>query len=1100
MTATGTVAQTYIVELDAKTIELEAKLAAANTKLTGFERRIESLQQTNAKAAASNEALGVSFATAGDKIKFTALGIGAALVAIEVKATEMATAVDGSLKQIGAASPALREDLRGVQETIDAVAEASGRDKDEIRAASEEIARLGVQSKAEFDAKLKAATLIADATGTQLSTAVEGVDQLGDAFNLTADQIVQASAKIYSASKGRVDFDSIFGALKQSIPRIKELGLDLDTAVSAIVAKLDQGFSAKKLGAFFTEHDAETIRAVAREAKISAGALQELEDAAAFRRGGADRDITRAINEYKTALESLGQETLPFVTKELSGLAGILATIDGTLDKLRAQSSVAILQQYGAIDASKLSVGSRGPFQERAGSAAGALRDAFALGQVDLKGLNADELVRLKAGVDKYVESLRAATGPQTAYNKQLLDSEFGYKTLLDNLDQLIAKAPAAAPVTGVAGAAGGAGKRPPRELTIAQKAQVLSFDQSFQSELASLTPGQGDNLEARIQKIRDEAKKMADFVDARTLDVEGKITRLRGAATAQAELQLKALGQDVSSAVAQLSESQAQQFQAASDKFIAQKRQELAALHGITDEERTAFAERIVQYEVQAANATVGLRALDQLSKANREAAKALDVYNNQAALLQAHEQELTAIIENGRTPRAERVKAEKELADLRQQQIDLSKQESAAVAAEIQREQDAIAHLAEIRDQIRALHPDDKTAEQLQATIDEMTKRIAELELKLAQLAGTAAQGAKNQYDVTRKTNSELEKQARIVRETINAAVQLGVAFGGIDQQTASILENVAALGENLGLLAGGDVAALPGVISSVASLVGSFFGADPEEEARQRALEENTQALIRAAQSLSALNDRLDAERAIFGDQGPVDDLKKLAAGLDKQLGQSRFGGFDTSTAEGRAALRKAIQDFFTAAGGAGGFGDGFSYGGVGGVGGIAGPDLLKALEQLIDYLNQADQQAGSSGSTTSPGTGGYNVRQEITEASAGRLAGLMTTQTIYAKRTSEATEALARYLIGANTLMPLQGPTVGPLDGSGQSGGVVVQQLIVQLSVSGGAPIDGPTAATIGTQIGQGITQHLESLDAGMAQRTRRRALRQTVYVT
>lgn len=315
---------TLVAELDAEDVGYRIALEKAQARLTQLEAKVAETNRATVRMGQAGDEAGGLFSAGLSKITLGASAAGVALVAVGIKAEHMAMQIDGAMRQIGAASPALRGSLPEIQHDLESLANVAGRSHEEIRAAAEDAARLGVNSAGELKAKLEAATLLADATGENLQNVVEGVDQLSDAFQLDAGQIVQAMAKIRSAAAGRVDFSSIFQAFQTVTPRVLELGLDMETAVRAVIALLDRGFSGRKLSGFFTEHDADDIRQVAAEAKIAANAMDELKESADFKRGGADREFQRTINAWDAALAGLATKALPSVTHLLEALTSVI--------------------------------------------------------------------------------------------------------------------------------------------------------------------------------------------------------------------------------------------------------------------------------------------------------------------------------------------------------------------------------------------------------------------------------------------------------------------------------------------------------------------------------------------------------------------------------------------------------------------------------------------------------------------------------------------------------------------------------------------------------------------------------------------------------
>jgi hypothetical protein len=902
MSANGTVAQTYLVELDARSVQLEAELAKTNKRLADTEKKLESLQAAGKKTGESADAMGVKFGTAADKITFTAGAIGAVLLGIGVKATQMAAAVDGSIKQIGAAAPALRTSLSAVKEDVVQVAEAAGRSRDEIRGAAEQIARLGVESEAEFKAKLNAATLIADATGTQLTTAVDGVDQLGDAFNLTADKIVGGVARVFSAAKGRVDFDSIFGALIAATPRIQQLGLDFDTSVRATVALLDRGLSAKKVGGFFNDHDADGIRTVAREAKIASGALQELEEAAAFRRSGKDRDITRAVNELKGSLEDLGERILPTVTKNMSNLVTVMDLLTGKFDELRAKGG-----EFTAT-AITLSQNARvikpGSTQHiRLDDALSNLQTGVRKGGVDLGALPAAQLTQLRDAlqINKDLDVQLFENTHRTKLNAdQVRDFGGQYVLLAKAIDDALAKQKALNTETASGGSgSGGAGARGRLPLSEQQKAKIRSFKEETDSAIAAATPEKADNLAIEIAKIREKAK---DLVKEGLIDdayVNQQIERLKNATAAAAKVQLQAFQDELNVQLTSLGNSQADVLAANVKKVVDEARKKISAIPLVTDDNRqqAAAATAAVDAYEQRSQAAIGvLRLTEQQQRADKEAAAALAEYDHQTDLLTERETQLKAVIENGDVPRQQRNKAEQDLVAVRQQQLALSEREEYAVRAEIARIRAEVDAAKALQTELAKKDPNSKAVEELKDRITAYIKQIDDLELKLQKLGGVQVKLAADANKEHNKTLDFLKAHAKTIEECVQGAIALADAFGLVDQKTARSLQNVANIAASLPGALSGDPSSIFNIVGNVAELAKSVFGANAEQErAYKQALEANT-AVLRELARQGGLLGRL----SLSG--GDVDAALKAASLITGRFSKTdidyaRAGGLDT-----------------------------------------------------------------------------------------------------------------------------------------------------------------------------------------------------------
>jgi hypothetical protein len=202
----------------------------------------------------------------------------------------------------------------------------------------------------------------------------------------------------------------------------------------------------------------------------------------------------------------------------------------------------------------------------------------------------------------------------------------------------------------------------------------------------------------------------------------------------------------------------------------------------------------------------------------------------------------------------------------------------------------------------------------------------------------------------------------------------------------QTAKVLNNIGGIAASLPGALAGDTASRIALITNAAGLAGSLFdfGDTAMQAERRRLAEENTAAMIKLANSLSTLNSQLDDERGIFGSKGPADDLQKLIAKLAaKNPFFAGLTGKDLTNPADREMIRQLIEKVFESISQ---FGDD-NYAQLTS-GDMTGRDFVDALKQIIALLNETDGQSGPTG------TGGYNVSHEITEVSAGRLVGLMT----------------------------------------------------------------------------------------------------------
>lgn len=886
----ATVAQQYVVELDARSVQLEAALAQVNQKLATTEARLDAMGASGKAASVIGEDLGVKFETGLNKINIAATGVGAALLGLGLQAAKLASDSEAALDQIGAAAPNLRDHLVGVQLDIRGIADESGRSTAEVRNAAQELARLGVSSEAELKAKLEAGTLIADATDTDLTTAVDGVTKLSRTFDEKTGDIVAGVAKIFSATNGKVSFDELFRTLDQVGPKVREAGLDYETTIRAIAALIQDGFSARKAGQWINSHDADAIREVGRQARISADAMKQLQDAADWRRNGSDREIQRSVNDLKDSLEDLGTDVLPFVVRWFGNVGVIVGALTGKMDKLVQQSgaytqrAITLAGKY-----TKLGIAPNSADYNELASAVSQVQMGVLNRSIDLNALKPDELQGLKTAVAAVAELERASYAANTGAKESALnlaDFSRGYSKLSAAIDTALQKQRQLNTATDTGG------KKPPLPPGDAEKTAVADFRAQVASAIAAANPAAGGQLDAEIAKLQDKAKQLKGLISPG--EVEKDIAALRAAVKASAEIQSNALGDELRSALATFGSSQADLVQAAADKFVDEKQKALDAIKGISDDDRAKRQAEIDDYARRSAVSVDVLRLTEQQQAADQAAARSLAEYDQQMALLNERESQLTALVSDGQAPREARNAAEKELVGIRAQLVAGAEKQSAAVIAEISRIRDEIAAL-EV--QQLTVDPVDnaKAFDELTQQIDKYKSEIADLQLKLVQLGGVQITQLVDANKEHSKTLGFLQAHAKTVGEIAQGAVGLASAFGLVDDRTAAALQNVAAIADALPTALSGDPSSIFSVVGSITSLIGSIVGSSDTAQEREleqqqlQTLRQNTQALKDLAKRAGLLGGGAsltgsDARAALAALQGigpyPNDPNKKLS----------------------------------------------------------------------------------------------------------------------------------------------------------------------------------------------------------------------------
>lgn len=237
--------------------------------------------------------------------------LGAAILGIGIKAIEASDKTERAIRSITTNMPRGAASADELRRALGDIAIEAGVAKDVILSLGKEVARLGAGSTQEFRAKVSTAEELAQLTGIDPTAAAQGIDQLTDLFDVGADKIKASLAQIREASRGKVDFESIFGAFQATAPRVRELGLSLDEATRAIVRLLDQGRSAKQVAAVFNEHDAAQIRNFANGITLSADALSQWNGDLKAVRSTAEATSQQIKNKLGEAFEDLGHRLAP---------------------------------------------------------------------------------------------------------------------------------------------------------------------------------------------------------------------------------------------------------------------------------------------------------------------------------------------------------------------------------------------------------------------------------------------------------------------------------------------------------------------------------------------------------------------------------------------------------------------------------------------------------------------------------------------------------------------------------------------------------------------------------------------------------------------
>jgi hypothetical protein len=141
----------------------------------------------------------------------------------------------------------------------------------------------------------------------------------------------------------------------------------------------------------------EGIEQLARASTVASTGLAEMQKAGAENAETLEHQAAVLKQNYNAALTELGVHIVPLAVQELQGLNGILALLDGTLDKIRSGSSIATVLTLGNRE---LKEGSDAA--ERLQDALRQLADQARSGDLNLTGLTGAQLESLSKTVDKF--------------------------------------------------------------------------------------------------------------------------------------------------------------------------------------------------------------------------------------------------------------------------------------------------------------------------------------------------------------------------------------------------------------------------------------------------------------------------------------------------------------------------------------------------------------------------------------------------------------------------------------------------------------------------------------------------------------------------
>ena len=280
------------LKIDQLYYELDARTA-------GFEQNILRSQQ----------AVGDFAAFVRNKPMLATAALGASIVAIGVAAVKMADEVDVAMRRLQAAFPAATKDVERLRQTVEDLSEITPRSQAELADAAARIAETGVENVNEIQLRLRKAIDIADASGQDLIAVIEGLDNVGDAFGLSAGKAADELTRIFAAAQGKVGLDEVFQTLERGGSVLASLGVEAHDAGEAMVALIDAGVPRRQAGTVLTTILELTSKV--RQLRAAGGEQAEVGkiiEQTLSRQNVAAKGLTGALGEFATRVQTSGRD------------------------------------------------------------------------------------------------------------------------------------------------------------------------------------------------------------------------------------------------------------------------------------------------------------------------------------------------------------------------------------------------------------------------------------------------------------------------------------------------------------------------------------------------------------------------------------------------------------------------------------------------------------------------------------------------------------------------------------------------------------------------------------------------------------------------
>lgn len=761
-----------------RSVEIARLFATVEAETKGLDNQLAQAERSFGRTADFIKAHPVAAAGA----------LGAALIGVGIKATEMAAEVDTAVRKLGANLPDAVGRFDDLKQVAADLSVQFGVAQTDIVASMQAIAKGGVDSTDDLIAATRAVQLAVKATGEETGTVVELLDKTLDAFGLSAKDSEAVLAKLFVTAQGKTSLSELAGVFDRLAPILAASGIGFDTAAKAASVLIGEGKNAKAIVKELTDTlntgGTPAVEALAARAKDAGDGLKQMKAQADLNNTSVESLAKRQKEQLNAALIDFGETILPAATFALQGFINLLGALGSAIDKINTNSAAASIASLG------------GALHGLVGTS---LTDAFArlddaldqvvtrrFGQLSLitKTLGNQDLPRLVSGLQEALVSGQLTADQFDRYSKilGLVNAEIAKRGIKDLVED-----------THAAGAAAGLATTAVGTLTAAQLLAVTSSkDLSDEQKAGILT----------TKALTDEQQKLVNTA-----------VKELAKASKEAAKELKALRDQVAATFASATTTLIDDTAEAIRHF-----EEEAKKVDLPEAEVKAF---VVQLQAQG-------KALESVRLSAGLANAALSDKDPELALRQVTDalEETRDVLEElppGTEAYNTTLDRANELLDAQQK---LQKGIKDEVLKQIERER-----------QLEALARGETVLlDGKIVRMDQVTGIISE--------QGVALDGV---VDKTKTHNQKVQETIQKVGTVAQGVLGIATAFGIVNDKAAAVLGNVINIGTNIEKALGGDPSAIVGVIGSLTGILGSIFGgASPEEKARRALIQSNVDAL--------------------------------------------------------------------------------------------------------------------------------------------------------------------------------------------------------------------------------------------------------------